>query len=84
MSVTEAKSSVGVMCVQDMVYVKDVIVLMGLIVELPMILEMDDCGSIDLANSWSIGGDAFHVGCKLNWLHEMKKRRNHEILFGIN
>ena len=38
-----------------------------------MILEMDNRGSIDLANSWSIGGRTRHVGCKLNWLRELKE-----------
>ena len=59
--------------VQDMVYVKNVIKSLGLTVELPMILEMDNRESIDLANSWSVGGRTRHVGCKLNWLRELKE-----------
>jgi hypothetical protein len=73
LSVTEAESGAGVTCVQDMVYVKNVIESLGLTVELPMILEMDNRGSIDLANSWSVGGRTRHVGCKLNWLRELKE-----------
>jgi hypothetical protein len=34
---------------------------MGLKVKLPMILEMDNKGAVDLANNWIIGGRTRHV-----------------------
>ena len=73
LSVTEAKSAAGVTCVQDMLYVKVVLESMGLQVELPMILEMDNQGAIDLANSWSAGGRTRHTGVRQNFLRELKE-----------
>ncbi len=43
------------MCAQDMLYTKNVLELMGLKVRLPMVLEMDNKGAVDLANNWSVG-----------------------------
>ena len=53
LSVTEAETVAGVQCVQDMLYVKRLLESMGLLVELPMILEIDNSGAVDLANNWS-------------------------------
>jgi hypothetical protein len=44
LSVTEAKLFVAVMCVQDMLYIMRVLLSMGLQVELPMIIEIDNKG----------------------------------------
>ena len=54
--VTEAKGSAVVSCTQEMLYAKNVIELMGLEVELPMILECNICSAVDLANNWSVVG----------------------------
>ena len=56
LSVTEAEMGAGVTCVQDMMYVNNLMSLMGLHVQLPMVLEMDNQGAVDLANGWSVGG----------------------------
>ncbi|KAL7480971.1 hypothetical protein ACHAW6_006644 [Cyclotella cf. meneghiniana] len=61
LSVTEAELAAVVTMVQDMMYVYRVIKRMGLHVELPMTVEMDNSGARDLANSWSIGGRTRHV-----------------------
>ena len=54
--VTEAEMAADVHCVKDMMYIKRVIELMGLKVELPMDLETDNQGAQDLFNNWSAGG----------------------------
>ena len=56
LSVTEVESVAGVMVAQDMLYTYQMLTLMGLQVELPMVLEMDNKGAVDLANNWSVGG----------------------------
>ena len=56
LSVTEVEGAAGVMAAQDMLYVYRLLLLMGLAVELPMVLEMDNKGAADLANNWSVGG----------------------------
>jgi hypothetical protein len=54
--VCKAEQSAGVLCPQDMLYCKNVLESMGLIVKLPMLLEMNSKGAVDLANNWSVGG----------------------------
>ncbi len=52
----KAELNAAVLCVQDMIYQKNMLELIGLKVELPMDLEMDNRGAIDLINSFSVGG----------------------------
>ena len=47
---------------------------MGLRVELPMILEVDTKGAMDLANSWSHGGRTKHMQVRNVWLRELKEK----------
>jgi hypothetical protein len=61
LSTTKAETYAGVTCVQDMLYMKNVLKLLGLKVKLPMVLEMDYQGSVYLANNWSIGGRTRHI-----------------------
>jgi hypothetical protein len=48
---------------------------MGLKVKLPMILEMDNKGAVDLANNWSIGGRTRHVDVRQCFLRELKESK---------
>jgi hypothetical protein len=73
LSVTEAELTACVSCVQDMMYVYRVVTSMGLQVELPMVVEVDNSGARDLANSWSVGGRTRHVDVRLNFLRELKE-----------
>ncbi len=61
LSVCEAEQTVGVLCAQDLLYVQNVLKLMGLKAKLRMTLEMDSKGAVDLANNWGIGGRTRHV-----------------------
>jgi hypothetical protein len=79
LSVCEAEQTAGVLCAQDMLYVRHILESMGLKVKLPMILEMDNKGAVDLANNWSIVGRTRHVDvcqCFLWELNESKVRRS--------
>ena len=49
---------------------------MGLQVELPMILEIDNQGAVDLANNWSAGARTWYVDVRQNFLCELKKKKN--------
>jgi hypothetical protein len=64
-----------VLCAQDMLYVLNVLESMGLWVKLPMLLEMDNKGTVDLANNWSIGGCTRHVDMQQCFLWELKKSK---------
>jgi hypothetical protein len=72
LSVTEAETAAGVMVAQDMMYVYRILTSMGLEVELPMLLEMDNKGAVDLANNWSSGGRTRHVDTRNFYLRELK------------
>ena len=73
LSVTEAELAAGVSLVQDMMYTYRVVTSMGLQVELPMLVEMDNSGAKDLANSWSVGGRTRHVDVRMFFLRELKE-----------
>ena len=49
--VTEAESAAGVMVAHDMLYVYRLLESIGLSVELPMLLEMENSGAVELANN---------------------------------
>lgn len=71
LSVTESESSAGVSCAQDMLYIMRLLEFMGLKVQKPMILEIDNKSAVDLANNWSAGRRTRHV--KLNFLRDLKE-----------
>jgi hypothetical protein len=71
LSVTESELMSGVSCAQDMLYEMRLLESIGLQVEKPMILRIDNKGAVDLANNWSCGGRTRHV--KLNFLRELKE-----------
>jgi hypothetical protein len=75
LSVCEAEQTAGVLCAQDMLYVRHILESMGLKVKLPMILEMDNKGAVDLANNWSIGGRTRHVDVRQCFLRELKESK---------
>jgi hypothetical protein len=56
LSVTEAELMSGTECAQDMLYTMRIVESMGLKVEKPMILEIDNKGAVDLTDNWSVGG----------------------------
>jgi hypothetical protein len=64
LSSCEAELNAAVLCVQDMIYQKNTLELIGLKVEYPMVLEMDNRGEIDLINSFSVGGHMRHINVK--------------------
>ena len=68
LSMIEAEGAAGVMVAQDMLYVYRLLQSLGLEVELPMILEMDNKGAVDLANNWSVGGRTRDVDVRNNFL----------------
>jgi hypothetical protein len=72
LSVTEAESAARVTEAQDMVYWHNVLMFIGLKVKLPVVLEMDNKGAVDLANSLSVGGRTRHVDVCMHYLCELK------------
>ena len=46
---------------------------MDLVVELPIILETDNQGAIDIVNNWSSSGRTRHIDCRLKFIRELKE-----------
>ena len=72
LSTTEAELYSAVLTAQDMMFVYHVMLGMELKVKLPMILNVDNMGAVQLANNWSVGGRTRHVDIKQNFLRELK------------
>ena len=73
LSVTEAELIQIVECAQDMLFVWRLLTDMGLKVNLPMILESDNQGAINIVNNWSSTGCTRYIDCRLKFLREMKE-----------
>jgi hypothetical protein len=73
MSVTEAELVSACHCAQDMLFQMRVIESMGLKVEKPMILKVDNKGAKDLAHNWSTAGRTRHVDVRYHFLRELKE-----------
>lgn len=74
LSVTEAETIAAVQCAQELLLTYKIVKSMGLEVKLPMILEVDNKGAVDLANSWSHGGRTKHMQVRNFWLRELKEK----------
>ncbi len=75
LSICETEQTAGVLCAQGMLYIWNVLKSMELKVKLPMLLEMDNKGTVDLANNWSTGGHTRHVDVQQCFLRELKKSK---------
>ena len=65
LSVTEVELIALVQCVQEMFFVKKVLESMGLKVELPMTIECDNKGAVDLVNGHGVGGNTKHIDVRI-------------------
>ena len=61
LSSCEAELNAAVLCMQDILYGKNLLESVGLKVQLPMILEMDNKGAVNLINSSSVGGHTCNI-----------------------
>ena len=74
LSVTEAETIATVQCVQEMIYCMKVLNSIDLKVKLPMIVEVDNKGAVDLINGWSTAGGTKHIDVRLMYLRELKEK----------
>ena len=73
LSTCEAELYSGVLEAMDMMFCYYLVTSLGLTVELPMILYMDNTAAVSLANNWSVGGRTRHMDVKQNYLRELKE-----------
>ena len=72
--VTDAELMAAVSCAQDMLYAKRIMESLELKVKFPMILEVDNKGTVDLINNWSTGGITRHMDTRQLFLRKMKEQ----------
>jgi hypothetical protein len=73
LSVTEAEFVTAVEVIQNMLFSFRVLMSMGLKVQLPMVIEVDNKGAVDLANSWTATGRTRHISTRINFVRELKE-----------
>jgi hypothetical protein len=73
LSVTESEYIEATECAQDMLFAMRVMNEMQLKVKLPMVLEVDNQGAVDIANNWSSTGRTRHMDVRLKFLRELKE-----------
>ena len=81
LSSTEAEYVAASQCVSEMEFVQQVVESMGLKVQLPMTLYVDNTGAIDLAENWSTTGMTKHIDVPFHYQREMNERGMMEIKF---
>ena len=64
----EAELNAAVLCVQDMLYAKNLLESIGLKVELPIVLEIDNKEAVDIINNFSVGGCTHHIYVEQHFL----------------
>ena len=64
----------AVSCTQYMLYEKRIMESLELKVKLPIILEVDNKGTVDLINNWSVGVITIHVETRQLFLRRMKEQ----------
>jgi hypothetical protein len=73
LSVTESESVACVEVVQNMMFAYRVLESMELKVKLPLVVEVDNKGAVDIANSWTATGRTRHIATRINFLRELKE-----------
>ena len=73
LSTAEAELIAMVQCIQEMIFVKKVLESMELKVQLPMIVQCDNKGAVDMANGWNVNGGTKHIDICLNFIRELKE-----------
>jgi hypothetical protein len=66
-------NSTSTQAAQDMLFLMSILESLGLKVQKPMILMLDNSGAHDLTHNWSIGGCTRHVDVRMHFLQELKE-----------
>jgi hypothetical protein len=74
LSVTESALIAAVTVTQHMLFIMNLLRAFDLQVELPMIIEIDNKGCVDLINNWSVAGRTRHISVKKNFMRELKEQ----------
>jgi len=70
----EAELMAAVSCAQDMMHAQWIMASMELKVEMPMRLEIDNKGMVELINNWNVGGRTRRIKRRQKYLRGMIER----------
>jgi hypothetical protein len=73
LSITEAELCSGTECAQDMLFAMRVLDSIGLKVEKPMMLSIDNKGAVNYASNWSTARRMRYASIRLGFLRELKE-----------
>jgi hypothetical protein len=74
LSSTEAELIAMVQCIQELMSVKKLLESLELEVELPMLIECDNQGAVDLVNGYQVGGGTKHMDIRNYFVREQKDK----------
>jgi hypothetical protein len=81
LSVKEAEIFAATNNEQDMLYTKRIIESLGLYVQLPKILEVDNKGALDLVDNYRVGGRTCHVETRQYFMRQLKEENIIKIIW---
>ena len=58
-----------------MIYMKNLLESLGLMIELPMVMHVDNKGTVDSVNGYSVVGHMRHVNVEQCFLHKLKESK---------
>jgi hypothetical protein len=73
LSTTESEGAAGVSRVQDLLHCMRIIESIGLKVKKPMRLNINNRGTVDLFNSWSVTGRTRHIAVQICFIRELRE-----------
>ena len=71
LSSTEAEYVALSQCIQDVIFLKQFVESMNEKIELPIVIHVDNTGSIDLANSWGSSGNSKHIDIRYHFIRNL-------------
>ena len=81
LSSTESEYVALSMCVQDILFLKQLLESLHLNVSTPIKIYVDNTGSIDLANSWSSTGRSKHIDIRHHFIRDLVDQKTIELSF---
>ena len=75
LSSAESEGNAAVQCAQDVIYAKNILESIGFEIELPMVMHVDNKGTVGAVNGDNIGGFMRHVDVKQCFQRKLKEAK---------
>jgi Reverse transcriptase (RNA-dependent DNA polymerase) len=81
LSSTESEYVALTSCVNEVIYIRNILTSLGIEVELPMTIFVDNTGAIHLSNNWSTAPRTKHISLRYHYVRELIEQGVIEIKF---